>query len=167
MFSGGPHQQDVVVAAFARAPLSTEDALAIVPQDLESVTHWHRNRLQVFICRGWHRAAACDATNAALVTVAAGIGPAYTVAGIRSRQVAGGGRCGLKVDGFADVDASARQLRNFAIRLRPIPREDIRTIPRVRGGDQLGAGVVEGVDLDLRLERLRLRSAVSARSAER
>ena len=45
MFGGGPHHQDVVAAAFARAPPSTEDALAIVPQDLEAVTHWRRNQM--------------------------------------------------------------------------------------------------------------------------
>src|SRR6516225_10318179 len=42
MFGGGTREQDVVAAAFARAPHSTEDALAIVPQDLEAVIHWHR-----------------------------------------------------------------------------------------------------------------------------
>src|SRR6516225_4046431 len=58
MFGGGPHQQDVVAAAFARAPPSTEDALAIVPQDLEAVTHWHRNPCRSSSAAGYHHATA-------------------------------------------------------------------------------------------------------------
>src|SRR3954466_15776366 len=72
MFGGGPHQQDVVAAAFPPAappptdpppttpqrPPSTEDALAIVPQDLEAVTHRHRNLCRSLSGEGYHHAAA-------------------------------------------------------------------------------------------------------------
>src|SRR3954447_19166178 len=58
MFGGGPHQQDVVAAALPRAPPSTKDALAIVPQDLEAVTHRHRNLCRSLSGEGYHHAAA-------------------------------------------------------------------------------------------------------------
>lgn len=51
MFGGRAHLQDVIAAVLMWAPCSTEDVLAIVPQDLESVIHWHQDRMRVFICR--------------------------------------------------------------------------------------------------------------------
>jgi hypothetical protein len=45
MLPGGSHQQDVVIAIFAHAPPSTEDAIAIIPQDLKVVIHRQPNRM--------------------------------------------------------------------------------------------------------------------------
>ncbi len=43
MFGSEPRKQDVVAAVLARTPSSREDALAIVPQNLEPVIHRCRN----------------------------------------------------------------------------------------------------------------------------
>ena len=43
MFGGGPHKQARSSLSSPRAPPSAEDALAVLPQDLEAVTHRRRN----------------------------------------------------------------------------------------------------------------------------
>ena len=52
MLPGGSHQKYVLTAIFPVAPPSTDDAIAIFPQDLEVVTHRQRNQCSLSSAQG-------------------------------------------------------------------------------------------------------------------